>query len=312
MKIYSFKNQNFLLNSRKINNNKLQNITNYKEDKVKYCNMSLVYFQNISFGIKSMPICAYKEDGTYKIFTSICEAAKELGCKQPNISIALKKGYKVKDYRIIELNKVSYEDENGLKIDENKILELSKKFEKNEVYIINKDGECKSYKSIAGAKRCIKNVDIYKILNAKTHIGNITAAKPHEVISYNNQGNKTIDNNKLNKILKRFSYNPNGIYVIFQDGSCKKYKNQTEAAKAMNVTHQCISNALSSKKDKQKRVKKCLLLKASDIERIDKNGDIELNIDLIAKKLEKYSMVFREDVFENLAKELNGKHMGLC
>ncbi len=152
-------------------------------------------------------IYVFNQYGEYKKFASRKEAAQFIGCNICSIGQVLNGSAKtINGYSIVRASEVEERNQAGtIKVDEEKIKELSKKINRG-VYVISQDGTYKKYSTPKETSRAL-NISAKSIINVLAHkaktTGGFRMVRAADIETLDNNGNVAVDEEKLREILSK-------------------------------------------------------------------------------------------------------------
>lgn len=247
-----------------------------------------------------IPVYAINRNGRIKKFNSIGEAATKLSLPNRNIkSCILGERETVLGYSFISADEVETVDKNGeIKIDYTKFKEKFQQVIKNAVYVVNGNGNFKRYDSSIEAAKALgvsQSTILFCANGILKGINEKTVVKAKYVESFSPELKKIIFNSDLiNKFASEAAkLEERPVIAIDKNNKKRKFKNRTEASKALGIKSDKITRCLNGQqkstggytfvyediKEKRERI--------STIYALDGAGDVHeyKNIDEAAKAL---------------------------
>lgn len=209
----------------------------------------------------------------YKRYDSKKELAKTIGLDYSSMLKTSRSVTPNGDY-IIEASDIEdYEDSFQLVVNKSKLAKIvAEKISSEALYVIDINMNLEKYddlESVAGAlnrkvatiRTTLWNPNIHKSVSDRV----IVRASEIEIID--EEGNVSIDKKKVTKLVQE-RLSRNAVYLVDENGVCKKYKNKFAAAKAYGGSAGSSQNV---------RINGYTIVDASSIEEILEDGSISLN-----------------------------------
>lgn len=229
---------------------------------------------------KNTAVYSIDKNGKHQRFDTQAQAARELKlgkdgiCDCVNGKLATTGGYAFVWAKYIETI-----DENGKPKPDEKILEafaLDLSLINKEVYAFDKVGNYDKYDSptIAANSKGVNYNDVARCLSGeqKTAKG-LTFALANEIEIINKDKTKSLKQEKINKILKRFK-SKFEVYAVNKKGECLKFDNMKILSKELNIPRKsiwlCSQGAYSTTHG-------YVIAKAEELEKEDKNGEVSID-----------------------------------
>ena len=261
--------------------------------------LSAIGNYNITFGDTKIAIYKIEKDGTYEKFSGVNDAARKLNIDASKISNSLKGGNpRTLDCTFMKASEIEISSQDGKTIlDKEKIDAKFKELEektpnKNKrkaIYQVFKNGSYRKFDSLVTAGKELgmtesKISNCLKGANAKTLDFTFMLASDIETI--NEDGDIIIDENVVATRLKEleekdpYRSKKKSIYRIDKNGNYKRYNSLSEASQELGIEDSNISDCLYGK---QKSSGGYTFVLASDVERIDNNGNLKIQKKKIKK-----------------------------
>ncbi len=266
---------------------------------------------NISFTArKPNPVYAIDKKGNYQRFNSQKEAAKNFNISEQMISQTARNFHPTaKGYVFIRAEEIEKADANGnITVNTQEIGEKLSKIDSSKfyarvipVYAVDTNG---TYQKFANQKEAEKSLGI-----SQPRISNVIAgeygyktaggyvfAYAEDVENKDNKGNVSVDLNKIKELTDKAKSYDKTIYAIDKKGNYRKFKNETEAAKAFNIKSSQISVVLTGNKG-SKTANGHTFVRARDIEIEDANGNTTIDLNKIKELTDKANFVNKKALY---------------
>ncbi|MBE7705296.1 MAG: hypothetical protein E7Z90_05745 [Cyanobacteria bacterium SIG29] len=248
------------------------------------------------------PIYAIDKDGNYKKYSSIKEAAKDIGASDSNISKCLKGSqHTAQDFGFLYAEDIERIGSNGeiriskVKINQKQkeiIAALSTKAVIRPFYAIDKNGEYQKFERNSDASKTlgVHHSKITQCLNGQRDTtGGFAFVFADEAESFDENGNLilnfNIDNEKFDQ------RTPIPVYSINRHGRIKKFNSIGEAATKLSLPKRNIKNCIEGERE---TVLGYSFINADEVETIGKNGEIKIDY---TKFEDKFQQVIKNAVY---------------
>lgn len=228
---------------------------------------------------------AINKEGECKKFYSIKSTENILNVNLTDIGKCLKgtKDY-AGSYVYVKAEDIEIAKEDGtIELDKVKIAEKLSAFEKDAIYSIDKEGNCRYFKNQTEASKAL---DVPRENISKCILGKTEATTKYAFISANKmyiKGTRALNQELINEkvnYMNRFAF-----YAIDKDGNYTKFSNRDEASEILNIKRKTLSGCLSGN---SKTSGGYVLINASEVETRLEDGTLFVDVKKIKSLVERF------------------------